>query len=327
MKISKLILAALAITFGWVMLSTETASATTLSVTTGQEEVRSHTDFGGVTQINIERGGKLFICTGTSGYATIAANITFLSTGSGANPSIRIEPCLGADGQELKSRGGTFTGTITLHIDAAITAYSSTIRANGSVVSNDPGIKRNLAIVTESGGRLLGTGLVGTVSLASGTFIAPGNSPGILSTGDLTLVSGSTYEFELGGTIVGTQYDQINVTGTVDLGNGNLDVILYEGFKPTIGQTFTIINNDESDAITGTFTGLAEGATFTDEGVTYRISYVGGSGNDAVLTVMASSPDTGFALFKSNPLLTGGIMIVSAFAMLLIARKYVFASR
>ena len=53
---------------------------------------------------------------------------------------------------------------------------------------------------------------------------------------------------------------------------------------PAIGDTFTIINNDGSDAVTGTFDGLAQGATITDGNVTFTISYTGGNGNDVVLT-------------------------------------------
>ena len=37
-------------------------------------------------------------------------------------------------------------------------------------------------------------------------------------------------------------------------------------------------------AITGTFAGLPEGAKFTSNGRTYRITYQGGDGNDVVVT-------------------------------------------
>ena len=60
------------------------------------------------------------------------------------------------------------------------------------------------------------------------------------------------------------------------------------GFAPTPGQVITLVNNTSGDAVTGTFTGLAEGATVTTTygGNTFRfaISYVGGTGNDITLT-------------------------------------------
>jgi hypothetical protein len=47
--------------------------------------------------------------------------------------------------------------------------------------------------------------------------------------------------------------------------------------------SLTIIENDGIDAIAGTFEGLAEGARLTIGGREYRVSYVGGTGNDMTL--------------------------------------------
>ena len=58
---------------------------------------------------------------------------------------------------------------------------------------------------------------------------------------------------------------------------------------PVAGNVFTIIANDGADAVVGTFAGLAEGATITLNGVTLVISYVGGTGNDVVLTAQAAA--------------------------------------
>ncbi len=54
---------------------------------------------------------------------------------------------------------------------------------------------------TISGGTVAGSGtLAGALTAASGAAVAPGNSPGILSTGDFNLQAGSTLEIEIGGT-------------------------------------------------------------------------------------------------------------------------------
>ena len=42
--------------------------------------------------------------------------------------------------------------------------------------------------------------------------------------------------------------------------------------------------------MTGTFTGLAQGATINFNGVPLTISYVGGTGNDVVLSALAPAP-------------------------------------
>src|SRR5205085_5691188 len=97
----------------------------------------------------------------------------------------------------------------------------------------------------------------------------------------------------LGGPTVGTGYDQQNVTGTVNLGGAVLDLGVF--FTPVVGSTYTIINNDLADAVSGTFAGLPEGAVFTQTNGsftgTFQITYQGGDGNDVVLTALnAASP-------------------------------------
>lgn len=170
-------------------------------------------------------------------------------------------------------------------------------------------------------GILAGIGKIGHVEIQSGGVVAPGQSPGCLSTGNLAMVSGSTYDFEVGGTAECSEHDQIKVSGTVNLGGGTLNTISYNGFIPVAGQTYKIIDNDGSDAISGTFASLPEGATFTLGTTVLKISYVGGDGNDVVLSVTSSpaTPDTGFNLLMNNPLITllgttgaaGGIALVA----------------
>ena len=45
-----------------------------------------------------------------------------------------------------------------------------------------------------------------------------------------------------------------------------------------------VINKTSAGAVQGTFKNLPEGATFMAQGFPFRISYVGGDGNDVVLT-------------------------------------------
>ena len=108
-------------------------------------------------------------------------------------------------------------------------------------------------------------------------------------TGNFTLSAGAFLDIEIGGTTAGTQYDQLIVTGTVTLG-GTLTSRLINGFNPATGATFTIIDNDGTDAVTGTFAGLSEGEFFTHNGSSYSISYQGGDGNDVVLTAANDAP-------------------------------------
>src|SRR5262249_25116486 len=106
-------------------------------------------------------------------------------------------------------------------------------------------------------------------------------------TGSLTLTSGAAFNAEIGGAASG-QFDQANVTGSVALGGATLNVGAFGGFTPAAGNEFILINNDGSDAISGTFNGLAQGATlpnFLGSGLTARITYKGGDGNDVAVIV------------------------------------------
>jgi fibronectin-binding autotransporter adhesin len=177
------------------------------------------------------------------------------------------------------------------------------------------------AVVVSLGAKLMGTGKVGTLTV--GGTVAPGHSPGCLNSGNFNLTG--VYQAELGGTTVCSEYDQLKVAGTVtlDAATATLTTSLYNGFKPQKNNTFTIIDNDGTDAVTGTFKGLAEGATFAVDGNTFKISYKGGDGNDVVLTVLvAGTPNSGFSLTTANPVLTIGLATLAAGALYTVGRRY-----
>ena len=120
------------------------------------------------------------------------------------------------------------------------------------------------------------------------------------ATGDLTAVGGTVgcegggtnqtghvanVDLQAGSTLVMqmssvTNYGQLITTGGVSLAG-----TLFLGFTFTsaTGNAFTIISNG-GGAVTGTFAGLPEGSTLVANGRTYQITYVGGDGNDVVVT-------------------------------------------
>src|SRR5690606_29015162 len=122
----------------------------------------------------------------------------------------------------------------------------------------------------------------------AGGRLAPGNDIGRLATGDLTLSAGATLAVEINGTTAGSLYDQVVVTGTVDLDGATLSTAF--GFTSTTGDSIMLIDNDGSaDAVAGTSAHFAEGADCTTGGRIYRISYVAGDGNDVTLTDVGAS--------------------------------------
>lgn len=184
------------------------------------------------------------------------------------------------DGGVVKSGTGIWTLTGNSTYLGATAVNAGTLLVNGSI---GPSV-----VSVATGATLGGTGTTGAVSVSNGGILAAGNSPGVLHTGSLTLASGAILQEQIAGTAPGA-FDQIAVTGTVSLSNAKLDLSLLSGYAPTSGS-FTIIDNDSLDAVTGTFSGLAEGASVTVGTTNFQISYIGGDGNDVVLTASAVTP-------------------------------------
>jgi len=238
--------------------------------------------------------------------------ITSDSTGtfelaSSSNDSATPNGVLAAAATETKYEDDSPSTNITVHANETAIVTGT----NGDTIVN-------------VGGTLKGTGTIGDVNVF-GT-VAPGLSPGCLSTGNLVLNDGSTYQVELGGKTACTQYDQIKVTGTVQVG-GTLSLSLYNGFKPVAGQKYVIIDNDGTDTLTSSFTDLDEGETITLGDYKFTLSYKGGDGNDVELTVTAGVPDTGFALLPNSPIVTfaATLGVVGAIAVMARHRKFKFA--
>lgn len=133
---------------------------------------------------------------------------------------------------------------------------------------------------TISGGSVAGTGVLSQIFGLSGSIL-PGDNVGTLNVGTTSLNSLMTFGLQI-GTVSGVN-DQLNVNGLISLNNALLSVTA--GQYLAVGNVFTIINNDATDAVSGTFVGLPQNSTFTVGNYTFRISYTGGTGNDVTLTV------------------------------------------
>jgi len=103
------------------------------------------------------------------------------------------------------SGNNTYTGTTTI--------------SGGTLVIS--GTNSGSAITVSSGGTLAGTGTGGDTTVNSGGKISPGNSPGILTVGGLTLNGNGTYTWEMADATgaAGTGWDQINATGLLTVGS------------------------------------------------------------------------------------------------------------
>ncbi len=246
--------------------------------------------------------------------------------GSDATGTLNMQP---SSNTSSTATGSLVNPTVTTTISDSQPNTSAVVVDNETTVLD--GQRDNVNVM--NGGVLKGTGTAGSVYVSKGGIIAPGHSPGTLTvTSILHFGVGSTYQAELKNAAAGG-FDQI-VVGSASDTTGNdveldtspsptLSVSLYSGYSIKAGDQFEIINNLSKTAVSGTFDGLPEGTTFQVGSGVFKISYVGGDGNDVVLTAMKtiSAPDTGFAFVSAHPSVTLGVSAVAAIAIFGLARK------
>ena len=147
-----------------------------------------------------------------SGDISGSHNLTFNSIG---NTSALGNITTGT-GTLTKTGAGMLTLSGNNTYTGATTVNAGTLLVNGSLAAGS-------AVTVASGATLGGTGTLNGATTVNGN-LAPGNSPGVLSFGSsLSLGSTAQTTMELNGTIRGTGYDGINVTGNLTYG-GSLTI-------------------------------------------------------------------------------------------------------
>ncbi len=213
---------------------------------------------------------------GLSGYGDIEFGTGGYALPGHAGASSTFDGVVSGDGYIWKVGSGVLT------LNGNNTYLRQTFVQEGTLQVN--GDQHQSSVSVSSGATLGGSGTVGTI-MASGN-IAPGDSPGILTCSNLILVgTNAGYLVEITGPNTGTDYDQLNVRGTSTLDKAVLYPTVNFTKPVALGQQFTIIKNDGSDTNVGIFPGYPEGANYSTAGYNLKISYVGGGGNDVVLTL------------------------------------------
>ncbi|WP_028445790.1 DUF4347 domain-containing protein, partial [Chitinimonas koreensis] len=237
-----------------------------------------------------------------AGTVTLAAGTTLRVGGVDAvvdNAIVLSGDATIATDAAVSSNGVTFSGnisetggshTLTLAADASNAIVYSGSSANVAQTTLTTGTLRlaggtfDQAVTINSATRLEGTGAVYDLVVAG--VLAPGVGTGgtarIDVNHDLTLASGAEVQVDLGGPVASTSYDQINVTGALDLSGGTL-TINSNAYAPVAGDSFQIFAHGGAGAITA-FPGIAQGALIAYNGEVLHASYTAGDGNDFALT-------------------------------------------
>lgn len=255
----------------------------------------------------------------------LASNVTLKITGKLSGPG-KLVAHKDNEGTVLVESSNNTSGTPNGQIGNAHEA--KTIQLDGDKPDEFVTVKKGETVLlngsrsevsVDEGGVFGGDATVKSLYVSG--VVAPGNSPGKITVlGTFALQNTGVYKAEI---LNKDHYDQI-VAHDVYL-KGSLDLTYLAGGVIKKGDTFTIVSNNGTNPVQGTFKDLPEGAEVTVSGATFKISYVGGDGNDVVLTAQNDSkapkaPNTGGEKLSVN--LIGAIAgVASAAALLFITKR------
>lgn len=235
-------------------------------------------NFDGLTDIDT------FLNDPTTGWNILNPNNTISHSGIGTEtPAGPVTLSGGTDSLTIEN-------ATTVTLKGTNTVTGATTVATGTLVV-DSGASHAGAINMDGSSVLEGTGsIAGAVNLKGTATIDPaGSVEGTLSVGNLFLGSGQTVTIDVNDKS-GDDFDVISVTGTVNIDGATLNTDgLAQNFTEGV-DVITIISNDSTDAITGTFNGLTEGQAIFINGVRFEISYAGGTDNNDVTLARLDVP-------------------------------------
>ncbi|MGO4882494.1 MAG: beta strand repeat-containing protein [Bryobacteraceae bacterium] len=192
----------------------------------------------------------------------------------------------------LTTTGGSFSNAGTVTVDTGSTFIIGGSSYNYTQTAGTTTVDGTLAGASTGSLDLNGGNLYGTGSLNYGVSDSATITPGNSSTSEGKLQVNGTYaqnssgalDVTIGGTTAGTNYDQLNVSGTASL-NGTLNISLAHGYTPTVGTTFDILN---ASSVTGSFSTVNGVAINSNEHFT--VTEI--SGDEIELTVVSGPAPT-----------------------------------
>ena len=210
-------------------------------------------------------------------------------------------------GTQTLSGNNSYTGTTT--VTTGTLAITGTLSSSARLDPRGTGILDLTAVApytVGTGRTLTGTGIVTGAVTVSG-ILSPGiiagtNTPGTLTTDALTLTSATAVNMDISSNALIS--DRVKANGAVDLGSSTLTVTDVAVAPATLAPGSKLVLVDYTgQSLTGTFAGLAEGATVTVGTNSFIISYVDttdgvNTGNFVTLSIPISDPYAAWAASK-----------------------------
>jgi len=190
--------------------------------------------------VNVTMAQSLGIAAGTA-IDTVAGSTLTLAGG--------VENLAGGDACFTKSGAGTLNIASAGSFGSGVCVVQGELRANGLIGST--------FVTVFEGATLRGSGTISAPVTVRGT-LAPGNSPGTLSTSTtVTMAAGSTFQADINGTGTGSgpgNYSRLLVTGSGQFVAGGATLApnlvnitgadTYTAYVPKVGESFRIVTAD-----------------------------------------------------------------------------------
>lgn len=173
--------------------------------------------------------------------------------------------------------GNTYTGATNVNNGELVVSGAGSINSSSGVTVGSGGTLRfnsSTALTTgltlNSGSTIAGTNLSGVdLTIGSGVTLSPGNSPGAMTTGNLTWSDGGNYNWQLlnADGAAGTGYDTTAVTGTIALGGltaGGFAINLWTLASVGPDMNGDALNFSDSSNYTWTLASATAGVTGFD---------------------------------------------------------------
>jgi fibronectin-binding autotransporter adhesin len=219
----------------------------------------------------------------------------------------------------------TFASSIVDHTTATDTKIATRVTKNGTGKWMLTGTNTYTGTTTVSAGTLLVDGtLTSAVTVSAGTFGGHGSTTGNVVVGNSTgsrdalLASGAntggfsttgTLEFKSDGEFAFVFDSTSGTAGFVSAAGISINASAFFNFTDagngsgvSLNDSFVLMSNTAGSSIAGTFSNLANGSQFTVNGITWQASYLGGDGNDLMITAVGVSavPEPGSAALMAG---------------------------
>ncbi len=233
---------------GTTILTGPTSYSGVTSVAAGTLQAGATNVFSASSDFTVASGATLALnnfnqtIASLAGAGMVTLGSATLTTG-GDNAATTFSGSITGAGGLVKTGGGTFT------LSGTSNNYTGPTKVIGGVL-NVTGSLGNTAVTVQSGTTLEGTGsIAGPVTILSGGTLMPGDAPGTITVGPLTLNAGSILSYQLGTADVvgGATNDLTIVNGSLTINGGTLNVTNAGSFGPGLYQIV-----DYSGALGGT---------------------------------------------------------------------------